>query len=62
VKNESPHYAETRSKHPEDKPPKRIFQHVRSNTSHAARCVARHGVHSHAVPVALVGECSMLVV
>jgi len=27
--------------------------------SRAARCVARHGVGSHAVPVALVGECSM---
>jgi hypothetical protein len=30
--------------------------------SHAARCVARHGVRSHPVPVALVGECSMSVV
>jgi len=30
--------------------------------SHAARCVACHGVRSHAVPVALVGECSMPVV
>jgi hypothetical protein len=30
--------------------------------SHAARCVARHGVRSHAVPVALVGECSIPVV
>jgi len=29
------------------------------NASHAARCVARQGVRSHAVPVALVGECSM---
>ncbi len=27
-----------------------------------ARCVARHGVRSHPVPVALVGECSMPVV
>src|SRR6266446_4312962 len=27
------------------------------NASHAARCTARHGVRSHAVPVALVGEC-----
>jgi hypothetical protein len=27
--------------------------------SHAARCVACHGVRSHAVPVALVGECSI---
>ena len=30
--------------------------------SHAARCVARHGVRSHPVPVALVGECSIPVV
>ena len=30
-----------------------------SNASHAARCVARHGVRSDAVPVALVGECSI---
>src|SRR5215468_7337506 len=30
-----------------------------SNASHAARCVARQGVLSHPVPVALVGECSM---
>jgi hypothetical protein len=27
--------------------------------SRAARCVACHGVRSHAVPVALVGECSI---
>jgi hypothetical protein len=32
------------------------------NTRHAARCVARPGVRSHAVPVALVGECSIPVV
>jgi Domain of unknown function (DUF6538)/Phage integrase SAM-like domain len=32
------------------------------NASHAARCVACHGVRSHPVPVALVGECSMPVV
>ena len=32
---------------------------ARSNASHAARCVACHGVRSHPVPVALVGECSM---
>ena len=32
------------------------------NASHAARCVARHGVGSHAVPVALVGGCSLPVV
>jgi hypothetical protein len=35
---------------------------ARSSAPHAARCVARHGVRSHAVPVALVGECSMPVV
>ena len=29
---------------------------------HAARCVECHGVRSHPVPVALVGECSMPVV
>jgi mono/diheme cytochrome c family protein len=29
---------------------------------HAARCVACHGVRSHPVPVALVGECSIPVV
>jgi hypothetical protein len=32
------------------------------NASHAARCVACHGVRSHAVPVALVGECSSPIV
>jgi hypothetical protein len=32
------------------------------NASHAARCIACHGVRSHAVPVALVGECSIPVV
>jgi hypothetical protein len=32
------------------------------DASHAARFVACHGVRSHAVPVALVGECSMPVV
>jgi hypothetical protein len=31
-------------------------------TSHAAYCVACHGVRSHAVPVALVAECSVPVV
>src|SRR4029077_16710029 len=31
------------------------------SASHAARCVACHGVRSHAVPVALVGECSPVV-
>jgi len=30
--------------------------------SNAARCVARHAVRSHAVPVVLVGECSIPVV
>jgi hypothetical protein len=29
---------------------------------HPARCTARLGVRSHAVPVTLVGECSMPVV
>jgi hypothetical protein len=33
-----------------------------SNAFHAARCVACHGVRSHPVPVALVGECSIPVV
>src|SRR4029077_15896845 len=32
------------------------------SASHAARCVACHGVRSHPVPVALVGECSIPVV
>jgi mono/diheme cytochrome c family protein len=32
------------------------------SASHAARCVACHGVRSHPVPVAFVGECSMPVV
>src|SRR5215831_8064962 len=32
---------------------------AQSNASHAARCVACHGVRSHPVPVALVGECSI---
>jgi hypothetical protein len=31
---------------------------ARSAPTHAARCVARHGVRSHSVPVELVGECS----
>jgi hypothetical protein len=31
------------------------------NASHAARRVACHGVRSHPVPVALVGECSILI-
>ena len=34
----------------------------RFTASHAARCVACHGVRSHAVHVALVGECSIPVV
>src|SRR5262245_12409830 len=29
---------------------------TRSNASHAARCVACHGMRSHPVPVALVGD------
>jgi hypothetical protein len=29
------------------------------SASHGARCVARQGVGSHAVPVALVALCSM---
>ena len=33
-----------------------------SNASQATRCVACHGVGSHPVPVALVGECSIPVV
>jgi hypothetical protein len=32
------------------------------SASHAARCVACHGVRSHPVPVAVVGECSIPVV
>src|SRR5262249_8368730 len=32
------------------------------NASHSARCAACHGVRSQAVPIALVGECSMPVV
>jgi hypothetical protein len=35
---------------------------ARSNASHAARCMACHGVRSQPVPVALVGECSIPVV
>jgi len=34
----------------------------RVHASHAARCVARHGVRSQPVPVALMGECSIPVV
>jgi len=34
----------------------------RVSASHAALCTARHGVRSHPVPVALVGECSIPVV
>jgi len=33
-----------------------------AHASHPARCVACHGVRSHPVPVALVGECSIPVV
>jgi hypothetical protein len=32
------------------------------SASHAARCVACHGIGSQPVPVALVGECSIPVV
>jgi len=32
------------------------------SASHAARCVACHGVRSHPVPVALDGECYIRVV
>ena len=38
------------------------FMLVRQMVFHAARCVACHDVLSHAVPVALVGECSIAVV
>jgi len=38
------------------------FSNIRFIASHAARCIACHGVRSHAVPVALVGESSMPVV
>ena len=31
----------------------------RVSASHAALCTARHGVRSHPVPVALVGDCSI---
>jgi hypothetical protein len=37
-------------------------RYCRFNASHAARCVACHGVRSHPVPIALVGECSIPVV
>jgi len=30
-----------------------VLSHDRFNATHAARCVACHGVRSHAVPVAL---------
>jgi len=39
-----------------------VFISAVFGASHAARCVGCHGVRSHAVPVALVGECSMPVV
>jgi hypothetical protein len=35
---------------------------TRIGASNAARCVECHGVRSHPVPVALVGECSIPVV
>jgi hypothetical protein len=40
----------------------RLIGNINFNVSHAARCVACHGVRSHPVPVALVGECSIPVV
>jgi len=40
----------------------RMSSSILLSASHAARCVACHGVRSHPVPVALVGECSMPVV
>ena len=39
-----------------------VHAHALVSASHAARCVACHGVRSHPVPVALVGECSIPVV
>ena len=41
---------------------KKTFHSALVSTSRTARCVARHGVRSHPVPVALVGECSNAVV
>jgi hypothetical protein len=43
--------------------PERLFTatHQLLLASHAARRVACHGVRAHPVPMALVGECSMLV-
>jgi len=35
---------------------------ARSSASHAARCVARHGVRSQSVPIALAVESSIPVV
>jgi hypothetical protein len=39
-----------------------VLSDDRFSASHAARRVACHGVGSHPVPVALVGECSIPVV
>jgi hypothetical protein len=39
-----------------------VHAHALVSASHAARCVACHGVRSQPVTVALVGECSMPVV
>ena len=39
--------------------PQRLRSSAFLSASHAARCVACHGVRSHPVPVALVGECSI---
>src|SRR5215831_5667069 len=40
----------------------RLASSAFASASQAARCVARHGVFSHPVPVALTGECSIPVV
>ena len=42
--------------------PRKAFHSALVSTSHAARCVACHGVRSHADAVALVIECSIPVV
>jgi hypothetical protein len=39
-----------------------VIEDAADNAAHAPRCVGRHGVRSHPVPVALVGECSIPVV
>jgi len=42
--------------------PALLFYFAFVSASPAARCVARQSVRSHAVPVTLVGECSIPVV